>query len=96
MALATAGAGAQETGDADAGFAFATRHCAECHDIASHNLNSPKSRATNFYVVANKPGMSWMALLVWLQTSHPTMPNLILEPNDMANVVAYIVSLKDK
>jgi hypothetical protein len=31
--------------------------------------------------------------MVWLQTSHPTMPNIILEPNDMSNVVAYILSL---
>jgi mono/diheme cytochrome c family protein len=29
------------------------------------------------------------------QTSHPTMPNIILEPEDLRNVVAYILSLKD-
>ncbi len=93
--LGAAAAGAQEMGDAKAGLAFALRNCAGCHDVVSHNLSSPKSMATNFYVAANKPGMSRMALLVWLQSSHPTMPNLILGPSDMANVVAYITSLKD-
>ena len=39
--------------------------------------------------------MTATALRVWLQTSHPTMPNIMLAPNDMDNVVAYILSLKD-
>lgn len=51
--------------------------------------------ATPFKDVANNPGMTGTALAVWLQTSHPTMPNFILEKQDMLNVVAYILSLKD-
>jgi mono/diheme cytochrome c family protein len=93
--LSAAAAGAEEMGDASAGFAIAQRDCAECHDVVSRNLNTPKSKAPNFYVTANRKGMSRMALLVWLQSSHPTMPNLILKKQDMADVVAYIVSLKD-
>ena len=50
--------------------------------------------ATPFQTVANAPGMTEMALTVWLQTSHPTMPNIILEQDDLRNVVAYIRSLK--
>ena len=45
--------------------------------------------------IANTSGMTATALTVWLQTSHPTMPNIILEPNDVSNVVAYILSLKN-
>ena len=37
--------------------------------------------------------MTATALAVWLQTSHPTMPNIMLAPNDMDNVFAYILSL---
>jgi hypothetical protein len=37
-----------------------------------------------------------MSLQVWLQTSHPTMPNIIIEPKDMSDVIAYILSLKDR
>ena len=45
--------------------------------------------------VANTSGVTATALRVWLQSSHPTMPNIILEPNDLSNVVAYILSLKN-
>jgi hypothetical protein len=34
------------------------------------------------------------ALSAALQTSHRTMPNLVLDPNELADVVAYILSLK--
>jgi hypothetical protein len=40
--------------------------------------------------------MNALALTVWLRTSHPTMPNLIIEPNDLDDVVAYIASLREK
>jgi hypothetical protein len=29
-----------------------------------------------------------------MQNSHPDMPDLILEPQDLDNVIAYILSLK--
>ena len=31
-----------------------------------------------------------------MQTSHPTMPNIIVAPKDMRNVIAYILSLKGR
>jgi hypothetical protein len=46
--------------------------------------------------VANTPGMTATALAVWLTTSHPTMPNIVLEQQDLDNVVAFILTLKDK
>ena len=38
--------------------------------------------------VANSSGMTSLALVVWLQSSHPTMPNLMVTPD---NVVANIM-----
>jgi hypothetical protein len=40
--------------------------------------------------------MSVTALTVWSRTSHPFMPNLIIEPDDMDDLIAYILSLKDR
>jgi hypothetical protein len=41
--------------------------------------------------------MTGTALAVWFRTSHPvlpkTMPNLVIEDDDMDNVIAYILSL---
>ena len=79
---------------AAAGAAYAKQYCANCHAIADEDA-SPEHTAPRFKDVANTSGMTATALTVWLQTSHPTMPNIILEPNDMSNVVAYILSLKD-
>jgi hypothetical protein len=38
--------------------------------------------------------MSSMALSAALQTSHRSMPNVVLNGDDMANVIAYVLSLK--
>ena len=46
--------------------------------------------------VADQPGITATALQVWMQTSHPTMPNIIVAPKDMRNVIAYILSLKGR
>ena len=51
-------------------------------------------QAPRFRHVADTTGMTATALQVWMQTSHPTMPNIIVAPSDMRNVIAYIPSLK--
>jgi hypothetical protein len=40
--------------------------------------------------------MSITALTVWSRSTHPMMPNLIIEPNDMDDLIAYMLSLKDR
>jgi hypothetical protein len=40
--------------------------------------------------------MTAMALTVWFHTSHPTMPNIIIHGEDLDNIIAYILSLRDK
>jgi mono/diheme cytochrome c family protein len=87
---------AQEVGEPLVGQAFAQKVCAECHAVLGSQENSPNPKATPFKVVANTPGMTGTAIAVWLRTPHPTMPNLILAQNDLANLVAYILELRDK
>jgi mono/diheme cytochrome c family protein len=85
---------AQNVGKPREGLDFARGICAECHAVASKELASPNPAAPSFQRLANVPGMTETALYVALQTSHRTMPNLRLEPDEMRNVVAYILSLK--
>src|SRR5262245_52834944 len=85
---------AQEIGDAAQGFAFALEHCAKCHAVKAGETYSPNPGAPNFTSVATTPGMSGRALAVWLDNSHPTMPNFILHAEERNNVIAYIMSLK--
>lgn len=87
---------AVELGDAKAGEEYAASVCAECHEIGDADTFSPNPDAPTFKAVANTPGMTARALAVWLQSSHPTMPNFILAPAEMDNVIAYILSLRTK
>jgi mono/diheme cytochrome c family protein len=97
LSAAVTAAHAQEPGDAVEGQSYARAHCAECHGVETARDDfSPNADAPDFSVVANTPGMTGRALVVWLQTSHPTMPNFLIPPEARDNLVAYIMSLKTK
>ena len=87
-------AAAREYGDPVRGLSFAKETCSECHAVRAEDLLSPVSEATSFEEVANTPGMTRIALTAFLQTPHATMPNLVIKPQDMDDVIAYILTLK--
>jgi mono/diheme cytochrome c family protein len=91
-----AAAGAQEPGDARKGLSFAQQVCAECHAVLARETVSPLANAPPFEAIANTPGMTAIALTVWFHTSHPTMPNIVIHGDDLDNIIAYILSLRDK
>jgi cytochrome c len=79
-----------DRGDPQAGFTYAKDVCANCHAIS--NYTSPVAEAPAFDQIANT--MSAEAILTWMQTKHPKMPNITLEREDLTDVIAYILSLK--
>jgi len=89
-------ASAQETGDPRLGFEVATEACASCHAILRVEDRSRNPNAPPFAQVANVPGMTAMALQVALQSPHKTMPNLMLEPDELRNLIAYFLTLKSR
>jgi mono/diheme cytochrome c family protein len=96
LLLQTGSAMAQDLGDAGRGLEYAKRTCASCHAIGPDDGPSPVDKATPFRIVANTPGMTGRALMVWLTTPHPTMPNLVIAENDRRDVIAYILTLHEK
>jgi mono/diheme cytochrome c family protein len=92
--LADSSAAAQEVGDPREGLAFAQKVCAECHGVAPGQL--VPAAAPTFRAIANTPGMTALALTVFLRTPHRNMPNLVISDSDRDNVIAYILSLRDK
>jgi mono/diheme cytochrome c family protein len=83
-----------EIGDPQAGFEYAHEVCAACHAISQEQ--SPNPKAPRFKDVANTPGMTPTAIKVWLQNAnHPTMPNIMIKGQNLRNLTAYILSLKD-
>lgn len=94
--LGTSLANAQQTGDERRGLIYAQRQCSNCHAVQAGQARSPLAGLATFKEIANTPGMTPMALVVWFQSPHPNMPNLILDPADRDDVIAYIVSLRDR
>jgi mono/diheme cytochrome c family protein len=87
---------AQERGDRERGRTHAENVCAVCHAIDPGEIHSPVAGLAGFEEIANTRGMTALALKVWFQSPHPSMPNFILAPEEIDNLVAYILSLKEK
>lgn len=92
----TQSAFAEDLGDLNRGAAIASTTCASCHAVRRGQLRSPDPMAPNFTDIATTLGMTDRALRVWLQTSHPTMPNVVLTKQERDDVVAYIMSLRSR
>jgi tetratricopeptide (TPR) repeat protein len=87
---------AVDIGDASKGLTYAQKICSGCHNVLRTEAASPNKQAPPFNKIANTPGMSVTAFTVWSRTSHLTMPNLVIEPADKDNLIAYILSLRDR
>ena len=93
----TAGtAQAQEVGSAERGLQRAREACADCHLVVKEAGRSTIPGAPAFATVAMTPGLTRAALTAMLQTSHRTMPNVVIEGRDMNDIAAYILSLKER
>jgi cytochrome c len=94
VCAASVEARAQETGSVSQGLVTAEERCAGCHGIARGADYSPTFGAPTFEQIALTPGMTAIALSATLKTSHRTMPNLMMSSDDLANITAYILSLR--
>ena len=95
LVLASAATYAQD-GNAVAGHAFARRACKPCHAVEDEREPRMMVIGPGFRDIANTPGMTATAIGVFLRTSHPKMPDLILTPEETEDVIAYLVSLHDR
>jgi mono/diheme cytochrome c family protein len=73
---------ADEPGDADRGRKYALQMCASCHAVQLQDSESPVAEATPFKMIADRPEMTRLALRVFFQSPHPSMPNLMVEDED--------------
>jgi hypothetical protein len=85
-----------QDGDVAAGHSFAREVCETCLVVQPQEAPRRILIGPAFRDIANTPGMTATALRVFLETWHPKMPNLILAPEEKADVIAYILSLRDR
>jgi mono/diheme cytochrome c family protein len=83
----------QEIGQPGRGLALAQQLCAQCHAVEKDQAQSPNENAPRFPVIASVPGMTAIALSAALNTSHRSMPNIMLEPDERSHIIAYILTL---
>lgn len=83
-----------QSADTSIGRRLAETTCGECHQIDADSANpEPRSGAPSFVAISRMTSMTELAIKVFLQSSHPTMPNIILTPDEMDSIATYIKGL---
>ena len=78
--------------DLDNGRQIARRWCSGCHEVGTAPVHNDVSPA--FWSIARMPGTTEMSLHAFLSTPHQRMPDYSLSRQEIADISAYIVSLK--
>jgi len=95
MGIAGLAQSSADSGNAARGRDFAFDNCRPCHVVAPNQTSTTRfSNAPDFRAIANAPTTTPLSLIVWLTNPHPTMPSLVLSPQEAADVIAYIQSLR--
>jgi mono/diheme cytochrome c family protein len=84
---------AQEPGNAEAGHELARNLCTSCHIVG--NETSGSDLAPPFLVIARDPNTTPVALHSWDEERHPTLRHLALTPKQVADIDAYLDSLRN-
>jgi len=79
-----------ETSAAELGHAYAIEVCASCHAVEPGQLVSPNVAAPSFEALATRPDMTRPALSALLRSPHRNMPSLIVEPDRIDDLAAYL------
>jgi mono/diheme cytochrome c family protein len=95
IVLSAAATQAAQIGSVEEGLTIARERCAACHLVVKEDGRSINEKAPTFARIANTPGMTPAALRSAFNTSHDTMPNLIIKDDDADSIIAYILSLRD-
>jgi len=96
IGAAAGSAQAQEADNARQGHKLARAVCSECHLVDNVPGRSTNPDAPTFETIAKTPGLTSAALNSMLHTSHRTMPNIVIKDADAKDIVAYILSLKER
>jgi mono/diheme cytochrome c family protein len=78
---------------ASRGEVLAQQWCSQCHGVRP-NEASANPKAPSFSAIASESSATEYSLRVFLKTPHPTMPNFKLQPDDIDELVSYVLSLK--
>jgi cytochrome c2 len=78
-------------GDAESGRLYAQYWCTECHSVERETAGTGQF-APDFTVIARRRSAVWLRR--FLRQNHLRMPDFVFKPDESADIIAYIVSLK--
>jgi len=98
LAVATdASAQQMRNGNAIEGKRLALELCAGCHVVAEDQERPAIDVVPAFAAIARRPDTTEFRIRVFLQdTPHPVMPNFVFTDNEVEDLIAYILSLRDR
>ena len=79
--------------DLVAGELLADKWCAQCHGVRAGRLG-PNLSAPTFSELAAEPSITEYSLRALLHSPHETMPQIKFTPDQLDDIVGYIMSLK--
>lgn len=80
--------------DANAGRDLARKLCVSCHAVEA-GASPMQSDIPSFHIIANRPGRTRETLTNWLTLPHPPMPQLDLSRQEIQDLGAYLLSLRE-
>jgi len=96
LVLAAGGAwAAGDSVDVSRGHGLAKAWCTQCHAIEPDQRVGPFADVPSFAAVARQPSTTGPALHAFLTTPHGDMPDFKLTPAQLADLIAYILSLRE-
>jgi mono/diheme cytochrome c family protein len=82
-------------GDPASGRQIATKLCSSCHHVLPVTLPD-KGGPPSFQSIADQPSTTGISLNVFLHSNHNNMPDFIVSSAESNDLIAYILSLKNK
>jgi mono/diheme cytochrome c family protein len=82
-------------GDPGSGRLLATRLCSSCHRVLPMTL-SDRADPPSFQSIADLPSTTGISLNAFLHSNHRNMPDFVLSSAVSNDLIAYILSLKQK
>ena len=91
---AMAPAVAQQQPNPREGERLAKQWCASCHLVARDQQGPAPDTAPTFASIAARPQATAGSLSVIIQMPYPRMPQIALSRDEVAHIIAYILTLK--
>jgi mono/diheme cytochrome c family protein len=87
-------ADAQKVGDVATGRRLSDTWCSSCHLVGPGSERGVSNGAPTFVAIAQQNSTTVLSLRVFLQTPHARMPDLHLSRDEIDDLAAYILSLR--